>query len=99
VRQVPFTVLEYPTSEKRQAMRTYGKSAQTIAKELMEKRDSCAIHRLTFSPTGNLTAEQIRELEENLHERFLNWWDSWIGPKLREISEKGRHLAEVNQDA
>lgn len=46
---------------------------------LKRKRDTCALHDMTFSP---LPEEFKPKVEQYQKERFFRWWNTWILPGL-----------------
>jgi len=52
-----------------------------------EKRDSCGLHCLVFTPNMHrLTDEQRDQAEADLRHQFCLWWDTGIAPQLSAIA-------------
>jgi hypothetical protein len=58
---------------------------QRLLAELREHVENAAPFALTFKPTGDLNARQIKELEAILEASFRNWAATWIFPWIDEI--------------
>lgn len=65
-----------------------GRNGAHIVKDLKDRRDSCGVFDLTFSPTGKLTPKERKRLEADLKKRFHIWWDSWVEPLVDEVEHR-----------
>ena len=59
-----------------------------IIKDLKHYVNNACPHDLAFKPTGNMTREQKKALQESLNYHFKNWAQTWIIPWLDALEQE-----------
>ncbi|MFA5299263.1 MAG: hypothetical protein WC389_13825 [Lutibacter sp.] len=70
-------------------------SVKNLAKEILDSVKKSCPYDLTFSPTGNLTADEKQKLQEYLKYNFELWSKTWIIPQAEAIISKTRKIKDL----